>query len=1086
VTVLFTDLVGSTELLSELGEAAFDDLRRAHFAALRAEIERTGGEEVKTLGDGVLVVFGSAADAVSCAVAMQQAVDRQGRFRPAPLAIRVGLALGDVIFEEDDVFGTPVVEAARLVAAARGGQILTTALVRAVGGARSGAAFGDLGSIALKGLPAPVPICEVTWEPAVASAPLPALLTDVGPIFVGRDGELGRLVQLWKEAAEGERRIALLAGEPGVGKTRLAAELARLAHAEGAGVLAGRCDEDLGVPYQPFVEALRHFVDHAPADGLAEGLGRYGGELVRLVPEVADRVSGLAGPLRSDPETERYRLFDAVAAWLSAASVEEPLLLVLDDLQWAAKPTLMLLRHVVRADSGRVLVLGAYRDTELTHDHPLVEVVADLRRQGGVERLSLSGLDDVGVAAIVEQASGRPLDEANLALARAVYEETEGNPFFVREVLRHLAETGAVERQEDGWTTRVPIDRLGIPEGVREVVGHRLSRLSGDTNHALRIAAVVGPEFELRVVQAAGDVGEETLLGAVEEAAGARLITEVSATRFRFAHALVRATLYESLTAARKVILHRRVAEAIEAIHGNALDDHVPALAYHWVKASGPITDTSRAVQYLHRAGDRAMTQLAHDEAVAYYRQALELLDASGADPDDERRQELLIALGEAQRRSGDPAHRQTLLDAAHLAYERHDAHALVQAALANTREGVPSAAGRVDSDRVAVIEAGLAAIGDADTPDRARLLATLGLELTFTSDRERRTCLSDDALAMARRLGDASTIAHVLLARRYTIAAPGTLDERLENSAELVSVADRVGDPVLQAWAAWVRYRTTLESADVKEADRWLEVLDRITDDLRRPNLRWITVITRAGRLLLAGCLEEAERAIDQAWELGEACGQPDTPGFCGALECQLSLERGRPTDRYVVLSDSAARPEVSFSAAHAVLCLELGRGGEARRIFEGLAASRFTDLPLDTAWLPTLVQCATLATRLRYTEEARILHELLAPYRDQLCIHAVGVCLGSVCHYLGVVVTGLGRFDEADACFAAAEATHERLGARPWLTRTYLEWADMLLTRDALGDHERARGLLRQALATARELGLGSVERRAVTLLA
>src|SRR5205823_1470962 len=157
-------------------------------------------------------------------------------------------------------------------------------------------------------------------------------------------------------------------------------------HDDGATVLAGRCDEDLGVPYQPFVEALRHFVDHAPA--LSDRMGRYGGELARLVPELSERIPGLPAPIRSDPQTERYRLFDAVAAWLAVSSVEEPLLLMLDDIQWAAKPTLLLLRHVVRAGGGRVLVLCTYRDTELTHDHPLVDAVADLRRQGGVERIS--------------------------------------------------------------------------------------------------------------------------------------------------------------------------------------------------------------------------------------------------------------------------------------------------------------------------------------------------------------------------------------------------------------------------------------------------------------------------------------------------------------------------------------------------------------------------------------------------------------------------------------------------------------------------------------------------------------------------
>ncbi len=349
--VLLTDLVGSTELLSRLGEDAFDGLRRAHFSALRERITRSGGDEVKTTGDGLLATFSSAADAVGCAVGMQQAVDVHSRTAGVRLAIRVGLSLGDVVFEDGDVFGTPLVEAARLVAVAEGGQILATATVRAVAGARSSAVFADLGSLELKGLPEPVAACEVAWAPLpVSSVPMPSLLTDIGRIYVGRDGEVERLARLWKEASAGERRLAFITGEPGVGKTRLAGELAKQVHVDGAAVLAGRCDEDLGVPYQPFVEALRHFVDHAPE--LSTCLGRYGGELARLVPELAERVPGLPAPLRSDPETERYRLFDAVAAWLAAASHEQPLLLVLDDPQWAAKPTLLLLRHVVAGRHG--------------------------------------------------------------------------------------------------------------------------------------------------------------------------------------------------------------------------------------------------------------------------------------------------------------------------------------------------------------------------------------------------------------------------------------------------------------------------------------------------------------------------------------------------------------------------------------------------------------------------------------------------------------------------------------------------------------------------------------------------------------
>jgi class 3 adenylate cyclase/tetratricopeptide (TPR) repeat protein len=1091
VTVLFTDLVGSTDLLSHLGETTFDDLRRAHFAALREAIERSGGEEVKTLGDGVLAIFGSAADAVTCAVAMQQAADRQARDAPAALAIRVGLALGDVSFEEGDVFGAPVVEAARLVAAAGSGQILTTSVVPVVAGGRSEACFTDLGPLELKGLPQPVGVCEVAWEPLPApSVPLPALLTDRGRIFVGRERELERLGQLWKEATAGELRIALLAGEPGVGKTRLAAELAGRVSAEGATVLAGRCDEDLGVPYQPFVDALRHFVDHTPPEELAGRLGRYPGELVRLVPELGQRLpDDLPPPLRSDPETERYRLFDAVDGWLRGVSAEAPLLLVLDDLQWAAKPTLLLLRHVVRsAEPARLLIAATYRDTDIARGHPLTELLADLRRGRGAERLSLTGLDVPGVAAFLEEAAGHALSEEGGDLARAVWAETEGNPFFVVEVLRHLSEVGALERREGRWVATPALEVLGIPEGVRDVVGRRLSRLSEATNRALTLAAVVGLEFDPAVVAAAGGMGEDDLLAAVEEAAAARLVAEVpgAAPRNRFSHALVRATLYDELSAGRRVTFHRKVAEAIEAVHGQKLDEHLPALAHHWARASAPAAEAGKAIDYATRAGDRALAQLAHDEAVAYYRQALDLLEASGAPADNPQRLELFIALGEAQRRAGDPAYRETLLSAAHLAQQRADAGALARAALANTRGALYSTAGKVDQDRVAALEAALGAIGDGDSRMRARLLANLGLELTW-ADRERARRLSDDALELARRLGDPGTLVEVLSARYYSITAPDNQAERLESTGELVSLTEQLGDAVGRSRALALRFRVAMESADIEEADRCLEINERLTAELGQPMLRWLVGLQRAGRALLAGRLDEADRLALDAFELGRLTGQPDAPAMFLAQQAVIRFEQGRLEElEDQLVRFSQANPGLSASAGLVVLAYcELGRTELAREAFERLAVSDFADLPFDAVWLRCLTECAVACARLGDVVRARVLHHLLGPYAGQLPVFAIGTAGGSVSHYLGLLATTLGSFDEAETRFAAAAATHERLGAPTWLARTRLEWARMLLTRRQAGDVERARDLLGPALVIARELGLGKVERDAAALL-
>jgi class 3 adenylate cyclase len=1086
--VLFTDLVGSTELRSQLGEAAAEDLRRQHDALVTGAVAGSGGTVVKNLGDGFMATFGGASDAVAAAIAIQQAIARHNRVGGIPIQVRVGVSAGDVVFEDEDCFGTPVVEAARLCAAAQGGQILASEIVRWMAHAGE-EAFTPVGSLELKGLSRPLPTVQVDWAPAAQSpVPLPTFLTDIGRIFVGRDGELDRLGQLWKEAAAGERRVAFLAGEPGVGKTRLAAELATRVHDEGATVLAGRCDEDLGVPYQPFVEALRHFADHAP--DLEQRLGRYGGELARLVPELGDRVPGLSAPIRSDPEMERYRLFDAIAAWLTATSREEPLLLVLDDLQWAAKPTLLLLRHIVRVGDGRILVLGTYRDTELTHDHPLVEVVADLRRQGGVDRLSLAGLDDVGVAAFVEQAAGAALDEAGLALARAVHEETEGNPFFVREVLRHLAETGAIEREEGSWTTRRPIDQLGIPEGVRDVVGRRLARLSGDTNQALRVAAVAGPAFELSVVQAAGDLSEETLLAAIEEAAEARLVTEVSATRFRFAHALVRTTLYESLTTARQVNLHRKTAEAIETIHARALDDYVPSLAHHWAKASAPVADVTRAVEYAQRAGDRALAQLANDEAAKYYASGLDLLDVGEADADDPRRLELLIGRGEAQRRASDPGYRQTLLDAARLAAQLDDASALARAALANTF-GYMWTAFSVDKDRIEVLESAIQAVGEEDLPVRARLLATLGLELAWQPDPARRVALSEEALRIARDLDDPTTLAHVLLARDYTITDPSNVEERFDATSELLAIAERLGDPVLASRALSLRFKVAIERADVDEAEQSLVRNEALVADLGQPSLAYFALHHRAALAALR-CDPGAEEKLTAADHLGQMIDASESMSapkiFSWSRRSYQFIEQGRGEELEGILRGMFEQTGAPFvRATYGMIRLEAGDREPAAEALDDFAAAGFAHPRHSLAWLMFVVECAWCAARLGRKDCVPPLRAALEPYAGQIQIGAfAGWIGGSVSLYLAMLAAAAGDYSQAEAEFAAAAATHDRIRAPIWLARTRLEWARMLLARAGGDDLEQANQLLLEALETARKFGLARLEQDATELVA
>jgi class 3 adenylate cyclase len=426
-TILFTDLVGSTDLRARVGEERAEAHRRAHHGLLGQAITANRGTLHDDLGDGIMASFPGAADAVAAAVAIQQAITAEGRRADATaVAVRIGISAGDVAWEADHPHGMPLVEAARLCAKAEGGQILVSDIVRVLARGRGGHTFAPVGELALKGLPEPVTACAVAWEPLAPGVPLPPRLGTRAPVaMVGRRRELDDLALAWAKAKDGQRQVLLVSGEPGIGKTRLASEAARALHAEGATVLLGTCDEDASLPYGPFVEALRHYVAHAPDEVLRAHVGEHRGELGRLIPELGRRVADLPAPQVAEAETERYMLFDAVAGLLSAASQHAPVVLVLDDLHWARAPELLLLKHLVRSTMPlRLLVLGTYRDSDLTRAHPLTAALADLRREAGVERLALHGLDEAGVVALVTAAAGHELTEPGLVLARAIHRET--------------------------------------------------------------------------------------------------------------------------------------------------------------------------------------------------------------------------------------------------------------------------------------------------------------------------------------------------------------------------------------------------------------------------------------------------------------------------------------------------------------------------------------------------------------------------------------------------------------------------------------------------------------------------------------
>lgn len=890
-TILFTDFVGSTELRARLGDGVADQLRRAHDQLLAGVVAEHGGNLVKSLGDGILAAFSTAADGVSASAGIQQAIDRANRRGDDArrLEVRVGLSAGDVSWEQGDCHGTPVVTASRLCDRAAGGQILCDDLVRGLARGRSELSFSLIGEVELKGLSDPVVAYEIPWEfAAVERAPLPAALLPVPSElpFAGRDDERQALRALWKSAQIEGRAVALVSGEPGVGKTRLSAELARDAHDEGGWVLAGRCDEGIAAPFAPWIEILRHVMSNAPVDLLTAHVARRGGELSRLLPDLERRVGDMPPPPALDPETERLALFDATVDLLDALAGDAPTLLVVDDAHWADAGSLALLRHVVRhvPREAAILILLTYRDTDVDRSHPLAATIADLRREPRVERFALRGISEDGIRELLAKAGGHDLDADAIELAQALTRETEGNPFFVGQVLRHLIETGAIVQQDGRWQGTVSIHEIGIPEGIRDVVGRRLSRLSDETNATLRTAAVVGREFPIDLVAEVTEQTEDTVLEHIEAAIAARLVNEVSEApgRMNFAHALVRSTLVEELSTTRRVRLHRRIGEALEKRPGTPAAE----LAHHFAEAATTgVAD--RAVVHARRAAEQARERLAWDEEVAFYDLAIEALDAG--EPDPGVRAALLAARGFAQHfRGQEDAGRADALAAADAAREVGDATLL--AAAGTAYQGyVGHWASLADPVAVELMREGLAGIDPGDLVPRARTMAALANALV-TVPGDEALVLAEEAEALAREAGDDDALATALGAWSWALRGRGRGHElcRVASLAlEHAKATHRQDHELVPSYLLGIGLITV---GRLEDARRVIEQSSSLPSSLAG----WNSTVFEATLARADGRLDESEMIIDSAVELGAALGDTSA-AIHASMHVSLEVARGR-----------------------------------------------------------------------------------------------------------------------------------------------------------------------------------------------
>jgi tetratricopeptide (TPR) repeat protein len=900
-------------------------------------------------------------------------------------------------------------------------------------------------------------------------------------IFVGRQRELVELLTALDDALAGHGRLVLLSGEPGIGKTRLAEELADRAASRGADVLPGRCWEAGGAPaYWPWVQALRTFLRSMEPEVARARIGAGASYLAQMLPEVRDLVPDAAEPSAADPDSARFRLFDATATFLANAAAETPVVLFLEDLHAADTPSLLLLRFLAaQLATMPVLVVGTYRDVEVTPDHPLTSTVSELARETATRRIALRGLREDEVASFVEAVGGI---EVERSLAAALRRQTNGNPLFLGESVRLLI--------ADGITDAAGALTVGtaIPSGIREAIARRLSGVSERTGGCLSAASILGSEFALDALGQLADLQGRDVLDALDEAMSAGLVREVRGTvgRFRFSHDLIREVLYRDLPAGNRVRMHRRAGEVLERLHAGDLDDHLAEIAHHFFLGAAA-GGASQAAAFAARAGDRGVAALAYEEAARLYRMAVDALEA-GAATDERELAEMLVRLGDARTRAGDlPGSRETFLRAAELARRTGAATVLARAALGYGGRFAWVRAGN-DVQMVDLLQDALVFLGGGDDALRVRLLGRLSCALRGTGDVERCDALSQQALDIARTLDDEATLAYALLARYGAIWWPDTADERLELARELRAVAERTRDQERLVEARIGMYVALAELGRTAEARVEIDAIDITARELRQPPQLWLAMGTRAQVAIARGDFDAAEELIERCLGL-----QPVTLIRDNVSTARFQLWQLRREQDRVEETEADVRASIVefpwYPMFRAVLMLVLAdthRREEATALFEEMARDDFAAVPWDNYWLITMSLLAEACAALGDAARAERLYELLLPFESRNPTAAPEGWIGVVDRCLGLLASTLGRADAADEHLGEAVRLNTEIEARVAAAHAELEHAEVLLARDGPGDRERAVGLLERSLTTAREGSMTALGDRVRSALA
>ncbi len=1074
VTILFTDVVGSTELRTGRGDAPAHEILRAHFDLVRQQIEQHSGQEVKTIGDSFMVAFGSAKRAVDCAVAVQRALEVQRNEAPDQhVRVRIGLNTGEVIREQEDIFGAAVDAAARITAKAKENEILASDMVRGLVGPAKDIQFVDRGRFRLKGFPERWHLYEVAWQTRPGPAAGPAPLLDRTP-FVGRQAERAELRRFLDQAVGGQGTLVMIGGEPGVGKTRLAEELAAEARGRSVLALVGHCYEMEGAPpYVPFVEILEASARLVPADAFSAALGDSAPEVAKLLPELRRLFPDIPPPLELPADQERHYLFNSVREFVARASAGQPIVLVLDDLHWADDSTLLLIEHVAQhLAEMRVLIVGTYRDVDLDVGRPLAKTLERLLRQRLAHRIALKRLPESDIEAMLRTLSGQ--DPPTL-LVRAIFSETEGNPFFVEEVYHHLGEEGKLFDTSGRWRADLDVSELDVPEGVRLVIGRRLQRVSEVCRRALTGAAVIGRVFGFELLQALGDpssgsgetVDADALLDAVDEAERAQLITATSEDRephFTFAHELIRQTLVSGLSLPRRQRFHLRVAEAMERLYSGAVEEHAADLAHH-VYQAGAAAGPKRTVHYLVLAAQRAQAMYAYEEAIRHYERALSIMNQSGQDVGQDELK-LLRALGTAQRAVylATDAFR-TFRRAMRLAQQRGDRQATAELAL--EQESIWYIGYVPLPLRVELLNLALEAVADPESELAAVAHARLAFELAPLPRSEHH---KEQALKLMEKRGYKE-------AELFLVALEAETADQARRFEAMPALTDRLNKLQAEVGRVYIpqAIRWPLRVGDLKLASRYADDLLELARKTHNSG-----AILWAYRVLLAvhyarGEFEEYAHLL----ELYEHEAR-DPDSRLEAARALLAEARGD-------LEEARARASASIEIARQIQVLESATlvmaylAGLQRRLGEEERAAATYRLALEGPrgslenQLSTGAQLALEAAQRSDQEAMARLRAEIEPAQGLVASSTwIWPAVIVVDRALGAIALTEERWEDALGHLERAEAFCTEKGLVVELAHSRLAMAEVFVGRCAPGDGKNAHEPLAAAVALYRRLGM------------